>query len=104
MVTPGSLVNMVCSSNINLNGQTITWYRSGAVVLSTTISQSSLLTTTLTLTNVQTTDSGFYSCSVPGVSSNSVTLTVSDGELVHTANSISSLKTMCLIYSCCCGC
>ena len=83
VVTTGSLVNMVCSSNIDLNGQTITWYRSGAVVLSITIDQASPLTSTLTLSNVQTTDSGLYSCSVPGVSSNNVTLTVTAGELVH---------------------
>ncbi|KAL5494467.1 hypothetical protein EMCRGX_G015803 [Ephydatia muelleri] len=76
VVTAGSSTSIVCTSNSDLNGQSITWYKSGAVVLTTTISQPSSLTTTLTLTKLQTTDSGLYSCSVPGVSSNNVTLTV----------------------------
>ena len=80
MVTAGSSTSIVCTSNSDLNGQSVTWYKNGAVVLITTISQPSSLSTTLTLTKLQTTDSGFYSCSVPGVSSNNVTLTVMAGE------------------------
>ena len=80
MVTAGSSTSIVCTSNSDLNGQSVTWYKSGAVVLTTTISQPSSLSTTLTLTKLQTTDSGLYSCSVPGVSSNNVTLTVTPGE------------------------